>query len=71
MRTNELLITTKPCMFCAKESHVVVDEDAWLKFRQGMYVQTAFPTWSADRRELLLTGTHPECWTKLLGDEDD
>lgn len=31
-----------------------------------MFVQDAFPTMPADKREQLLTGTHPGCWIKIF-----
>jgi hypothetical protein len=45
-----------------------VDGDRYREWQRGTYVQRAFPEMPDDRRELLVSGTHPECWA-LLGDD--
>jgi hypothetical protein len=68
----KLVVTTMPCIECGKKTEVEVDPVAWENYtRRGMYVQEAFPDWSADRRELLITGTHPECWSKIFPPEEE
>ena len=36
-----------------------------------MLIQHAFPEMPMETRELLISGTHPECWDSLYKDEDD
>lgn len=60
-----------PCVWCTKQEPVGITEDeydAWVVARK--HVQHAFPTRDADFREMILTGTHPECWDSMFGDED-
>jgi hypothetical protein len=43
------------------------------KIEMGLPLDVAVPEWSMDKRELVITGTHPECWDKMFSemDEDD
>jgi hypothetical protein len=44
-------------------------EEAYIKWRNGMYIQDAFPTLSADEREFIKTGITPDYWNKVFGSE--
>lgn len=49
-------------------------EDRLEDWRQGTYVQDAFPMLSAGEREFMLTGVTPEEWEAMWGgfwDDDD
>ena len=59
-------VKTPPCPECNKRSDVEVDEDAYIRWANGELIQVAFPHMSPDDRELLITGTHPECWAKIF-----
>lgn len=63
-------IQTSPCLVCSIPSVVEVDTTEYQRYLEGQYVQVAFSQTSAEDRELIMTGTHPECW-KTLGAEDD
>lgn len=63
-------ITTKPCIMCGNTSVVEVDAAQYNKYLDGGYVQDIFPNWAADQRELLITGTHGDCWDIMFGDEE-
>lgn len=34
-------------------------------------IQNVLPSWPASKRELLISGTHPECWDHFMKDIDD
>lgn len=64
---------TPKCVMCGKTSTVeLTTEEAtkWLDPSRP-HVQDVFPHWSADKRELLVTGTHAECWDELMEDFSD
>jgi hypothetical protein len=61
-------VRTPRCCVCNKSSVIKVDGDRYREWQRGTYVQTAFPEMRDDDRELLVSGTHPECWA-LLGDD--
>lgn len=64
-------ITTPSCPMCQRESVVTVPAERYRAWQRGMFIQDAFPELSADERELLMTGYHPECWDEdFAGDED-
>ena len=56
-----MLIQTSKCVHCGNHGLLEVDDTQWARYAKGMLVQDAFPGMSADDREMLLTGTHPEC----------
>ena len=59
-------VRTRPCPYCRRSSLVEVDGDRFEAWQNGMKVQDAFPDKSADERELLMTGTHTECWDAMF-----
>jgi hypothetical protein len=65
-------VTTPPCPCCHKTSELEVEEAEFRLWRAGLiHVQDAFPNMSVDNRELLMTGTHPDCWDAMFGEEED
>lgn len=57
------------CPCCGKYSSVFVERDdyySWL--RREKHIQDIFSYLSAPQREIILTGTCPECWNKLFKD---
>jgi hypothetical protein len=38
---------------------------------KGEFAQNVFPHIDMDVREWMISGTHPDCWKDLFGDEDD
>lgn len=63
-------ITCKPCVCCGKSATITVESAKLAVWRSGKLVQEAFPTLSADERELLISGTHPECWEALFNQKE-
>jgi hypothetical protein len=39
--------------------------------RKGKHIQEVFPELSADEREFLISGTTPDEWADLYGEDDD
>lgn len=65
-----MAVTTQPCMLCGKTSVVEVDPDRYARWLGGTFIQDVWPEWTPEQRELLITGTHPECWDANFDDED-
>lgn len=71
------MIVCPTCPYCGKQPRINLspeDEAAYHAWepRRGPFIQDALPNLSADERELLLTGTHPECWNAMFPpDEED
>lgn len=66
---NTMVVRTKPCPICGKESTLVVDVEGFKRWQGGELVQRAFPDMSKGDRERLLSGTHDECWTQMFKGE--
>jgi hypothetical protein len=65
--------TCQPCMVCKQRSVLELDQDLIdkLKDPNRPTIQSIVPDMDADQRELLISGTHPECWDKMFEGMDD
>ena len=57
------------CPVCKEQSTVMVTDEGYMRWAGGELIQNAFPELDVDTRELLISGTHKDCWDALL-DED-
>ena len=62
---------TVPCMVCKKSTIVEMSRVQYELFIQGGRISEIFPDWSLEDRELLISGTHPNCWDELFGEDDE
>ncbi len=46
-------------------------EEAYIKWKNGMYIQDAFHLLNADEREFIKTGITPDYWNKMLGSAEE
>lgn len=58
------------CPLCQKTEEIRVIPEDYVKWREGMYIQDAFPYLSADQREQLMTGTCGACWELFFTEEE-
>ena len=71
MPNDDIVVETPPCTLCEQRSTVSMTTEQYERMiKGGEPVQKIFPTWSADLRELLITGTHQECWDEITGGEE-
>lgn len=70
---SSVRVGTPPCPECGRVSQldVPVEVLAELHSPNGRLLQDLLPDWSTDQRELLLSGIHPECWDKIVGDDEE
>lgn len=66
-----ITILTKTCVVCGQGGSLQVWETDWERYRNGAYVQDAFPDLLPPAREQIIAGTHPACWVKIFGEDDD
>ena len=65
------------CMHCGNAATVTMTMAQFRALAPGqarpgnLKVQHILPDWSPDQRELLISGTHPECWTAMFGEPED
>ncbi len=69
--SETIKVTTKPCMECGKTSTLTVPTTGYYQWRRGDYIQNALPELTPDEREMLITGSHPDCWDKMFPQEED
>ena len=71
-----LTIISKTCPFCSKQAQVTVEKERFIQWKRAgdddpmRFVQNSFPDLTIEQREMLISGTHPECWDKFMGEED-
>jgi hypothetical protein len=54
------------CYQCGRVSIMIVSEQDYMTWQTKLYVQDAFPYLSAEKREMIINGMHPECFDKLF-----
>ena len=59
--------TTRRCIKCGESTTMKVSVAKLRRWRSGEQTQSVWPEWSASKRELMITGTHPECWDQMFG----
>lgn len=64
-------MVTPECIMCGRESVLEVPFDGFVKWQAGEFVKIAFPGLTPDEREMLINGTHPECFDKLAPGDDE
>ena len=62
---------TTPCHHCGKSETLSLDQAKYDAWRDGAFVQDVWPDWSAETRELLMTGIHPWCWNMMFPPEGE
>lgn len=63
---RKITVETKPCPMCG-HTHFVEVYPAHLKdWKNGKLIQDAIPELDLDEREMLMTGTCPQCWRNLF-----
>lgn len=56
------------CIECKKVYKVTVPDDGFYKWQDGVKIQHAMPSLSADDRELLMSHMCGSCFDKLFGE---
>lgn len=64
-------VTTKPCMLCQASTIVEITEAEQSALDSGAYIQDALSSRPEAFRELLITGTHGDCWNTMFPEEEE
>jgi len=64
-------VNTPACGICEQRAVVMMTEEQYNRYNSGALMQDALPELSADVREMLITGTCPECWAKVFSEEEE
>jgi hypothetical protein len=69
--TDQMKITSQ-CNHCKVIHDQYITMTEWKLWQEdGNYIQDVFPHLDAPQREMLLTGTHPECWKLMFPELED
>lgn len=68
-RKTKTHVVVNTCMFCNKPNRIEMPDAAFRKWKAGAFLQDAWPEATADQREVVISGTHAECWDKMFGTE--
>lgn len=67
-----VFLLSPPCPHCGVSTSITMtpsERYLWLD-PDRPNIQQCFPDWDADKRELLLTGFHKECWDEVFLDSE-
>ena len=60
------------CVVCGKHhDSIVLDAERYYQWKAGSCIQDVFPEMTKEQREILISGTCPECWDVLFPEEDE
>ena len=65
---GEVLEVEIVCPFCGAIHSVLVNEDDFACFQNGLLAQDAFPYLTATEREELISGMCPDCQHEVFGE---
>ena len=68
---QHVYIYTGSCVVTGKPFTVKVPAAGLFAYRNGAFIQDAFPTLSKDEREFLISGTSPEGWEQIFGGDEE
>jgi hypothetical protein len=69
---TRLKIIRNTCLHCREENRIYVEPNDYLDWlSRARFVQDIWPTLSQQHRELIISGSHPECWNEMFPDEDE
>lgn len=59
------------CIHCKKENQIRINRSDYNRYMRGDYTQDIWPALSVDDRELLISGTHPDCWHAIFNKKEN
>lgn len=63
-----MVLIQKICVICAKPNQIHVPDEVVARINAGDFIQDAWPDSTSDEREVLISGSHQECWSNLFRD---
>lgn len=65
-----IVVINTTCPECGKDHYLGMNLDDFREYKAYGLLHGTFKNESTNVRELLITGTCPECWDKLFPEED-
>ena len=67
--SHDIVVLVRKCPWCGKEHSITANAKSLKQgiadIQRGALVQDAFPSFSADEREFLITGICSKCWSSM------
>jgi hypothetical protein len=67
---GEMTHIHRTCIHCNETYTIYLPSSDYKMWRDGAYVQQAFSYLSPEKREMLVSGTHPSCFDIMFADAD-
>lgn len=67
---DTVTVSTPICFVCGEKSFIKVRRSDLERYKNGDLIQHAFPEMLPQDREMLISGTHPDCFDQLFPEED-
>ena len=64
-------VTTNPCIMCGETSKVEMLVHHYLEWQKGGLLDRVCPEMPKETREMLISGTHPDCWDKMFQEDEE
>ena len=71
MSTLPHVYRTLPCVHCHQSTDIIIPKDEIMRWQNGELAQNVWPDMSPDAVELIISGTHPQCWDEVFGGDPD
>ena len=68
---SQITYYRKTCFHCNEENVIMLNNNDLEFWESGEFIQSAFPYLDKDKRELIKTGIHPECWNNMFESSDE
>jgi len=69
--TDTVDVTTNPCIMCGETSTVKMLVHHYLEWQKGGLINMVCPEMPTEIREMLISGTHPDCWNKMIQEDEE
>jgi hypothetical protein len=70
MPHTAILTVSTTCVFCGKEHLTEMPFEKYVRWHNGEHLQKVFPDWTPDQREIVISGTCPQCWEQNMSDPE-
>ena len=64
-------IETLPCPGCGESTWFTVTDEQFARIEAGEHIQRVLPHFSAEDREMLISGTCPDCWEEMYAEDEE
>lgn len=69
LENDTVTVTTRACVVCGKNTTMTVNKGQFERWQHNEHIQEAFHDMPVGDREVLISGTHDECFNELFPPE--